>query len=132
MAKKRKKPERVVCPYCGADAKLVSGVTVYPHRPDLAAKRFYECEPCDARVGVHDGTFKPLGRLANAELRAAKMRAHTAFDPLWRFGSMKRKAAYAALAAQLGIEPKDCHIGEFDVAMCERVIEAVRAIKGEQ
>lgn len=94
----------------------------------------YACLPCDARVGCHHGTVTPLGRLANAELRAAKMRAHDAFDPLWRrkakrYGMNRHEArsrGYEWLAACLGIPVEKCHIGMFDVATCDRVVELVR------
>jgi len=113
----------VNCPYCNRPAHLVDGVTIYPHRPDLYEKKFYLCPPCDAYVGCHPGTTEPLGRLANAELRAAKMAAHSAFDPLWRLGQWKRRDAYKWLAGKLGIAWKDCHIGFMDVEMCKRVVE---------
>jgi hypothetical protein len=112
-----------VCPYCGEFSKLVDGSVIYPHRPDLFAKKFYQCAPCDAYVGCHDGTTKPLGRLANAALRAAKKRAHAAFDPIWKSGQKKRGSAYAWLADRLGIDKQDCHIGMFDVDQCRRVVE---------
>jgi len=64
-----------------------------------------------------------MGRLANAELRAAKTYAHRAFDGMWQGGGILRAKAYAWLAKQLGIEVKDCHIGMFDVPMCERVVQ---------
>ena len=73
-----------------------------------------------------DGTL-PLGRLANAELRAAKQRAHAAFDRLWRSGEIERREAYAWLAGVLGISGANCHIGLFDVDGCEAVIAAVSA-----
>jgi hypothetical protein len=111
-----------VCPYCGANSEHVDGKVVYPHRPDLAEKRFWLCRPCDAYVGCHDGTPEPLGRLANAELRKMKSAAHSAFDPLWRDGHMKRSAAYKRLAEHLGLDSEQCHIGMFDVAMCAKVI----------
>lgn len=62
---------KVVCDYCGADAKLVTGDVIYPHRHDLRARRFWQCVPCDAYVGTHANSLNhhPLGRLANAELR---------------------------------------------------------------
>lgn len=113
--------QRTMCPYCGAESKKVTGKEVYPHRPDLYSKTFYMCKPCDAYVGCHPGTSKALGRLANAELRAAKSAAHRMFDLIWRDGSMSRGAAYSWLAEQLGIDKKDCHIGMFDVDMCEEV-----------
>ena len=126
----------VTCPYCQQPAPLVGGDVVYPHRLDLAAKNFYQCSPCDARVGCHppetapgggqgDGTV-PLGRLANAELRKAKQDAHAAFDPLWKSGRMRRKDAYAWLAGLMKLKVKNTHIGEFDVAQCHAVVQAVQ------
>ena len=116
----------LLCPYCGQEAKLVGGLDVYPHRPDLAEKKLYQCAPCDAYVGCHPGTTNPLGRLANAELRKAKMAAHAAFDPTWKDGKKKRGSAYAWLSDRLGVDKKDCHIGMFDVETCRRVVEVCR------
>ena len=118
----------VVCPYCGQNAELVTGEVIYPHRRDLYEKKFFQCEPCDAYVGCHPGTTNPLGRLADIELRSEKMRAHAAFDPIWKSGSKKRGSAYAWLAERLGIDQKDCHIGMFDVQMCQRVVEVCRGV----
>ncbi|AGK57524.1 hypothetical protein HYPDE_29243 [Hyphomicrobium denitrificans 1NES1] len=50
-----------ICAHCGADATLVTGETVYPKRPDLHEKPFYYRAPCQAWVGCHPGTTKPLG-----------------------------------------------------------------------
>lgn len=113
----------VICPYCDQPARFVNGSTVYPHRPDLHHKAFYVCEPCEARVGCHEATGKPFGRLANAELRRLKIDAHAAFDPLWKHGPMKRTQAYAWLARRMNIAKDDCHIGMMDEAQCRRVIE---------
>lgn len=113
----------VPCPYCGDPAELVGGDRVYPHRPDLAGKRFYLCAPCDAYVGCHPGTTEPLGRLADKALRRAKVAAHNAFDPLWQAGPMTRPEAYRWLAGALGVAPADCHIGQFDLGQCQRVIQ---------
>lgn len=122
------------CPYCQATAVLVSGDVIYPWRVDLAAKRFWKCLACpDAYVGCHPGTEKPLGRLADAKLRLAKSHAHAVFDPLWEAkvarGMEKghaRGKGYAWLAEQLGIDPKDCHIGMMDVDTCMRVVMICR------
>lgn len=56
------------------------------------------------------------------------MAAHEAFDPLWKFSTFqrqktKRSEAYRWLATQLGIDFKNCHIGEFDAATCGKVVE---------
>lgn len=119
----------VTCPYCTEPAKLVTGAEVYGHRPDLASLKFWRCLPCRAYVGCHrygvgygDGT-RPLGRLANAELRIAKKTAHGVFDQIWKSGRMTRSAAYKWLAGELGIPCNEAHIGEFDVPMCNRVMD---------
>jgi len=125
----------VTCDYCGNGAQLVDGTAIYPHRSDLYFLKFWTCQPCAAYVGCHRGTQKPLGRLANAELRQAKQDAHAAFDQLWRFHTfgqqpesyqaMTRTEAYKWLAKELGIEFDKCHIGMFDVETCQKVVEAV-------
>ena len=125
----------VTCPYCTHAATLVNGNRIYPHRADLHAKYFWLCAPCRAYVGCHpkgngDGT-KPLGRLANTELREAKKRAHAAFDPIWLNGggsrSHRRKESYKRLAKCLDIEYRDCHIGMFDIETCEAVVRACQS-----
>ena len=119
------------CHYCGNPAELVTGRIIYPHRPDLFDLNFWRCEPCDAYVGCHkkqgDGS-QPLGRLANAELRKAKNKAHAAFDPHWQGKKQSRSDAYAWLAKQLGMPVERTHIGEFDVDDCMRVVTACERI----
>ena len=112
------------CPYCGSNAELKTGYHVYPHRPDLAHLKIWACDPCDAWVGTHKNspTHAPLGRLANAELRKAKMAAHAAFDPLWKNGQMTRKEAYKRLAEKMGLAKEKAHIGMFDVEQCKTVV----------
>lgn len=111
------------CPYCSAPAKLVTGEAVYPHREQYARDLFWCCAPCRAYVGVHRGTTKPLGRLANFELRREKIAAHRAFDQLWQSGRMERSEAYRSLANMLGIPAAACHIGMFDAAQCRLVVQ---------
>lgn len=124
----------ILCDYCQQPAQLVNGEAIYPHRPDLYHLRFWQCVPCGAWVGCHKGTKRPLGRLANAELRTAKIAAHVAFDQLWKrttpAGCYSRTGAYKWLAGQLGITVERCHIGMFNVAQCERVVEVCNARKG--
>ena|ERR1700679_702984 len=133
-AKKGAAIARVHCPYCGDRAVLVDSAEVYGGR---SYGNIWLCRPCAAWVGVHAGspTYQPLGRLANASLRRAKMDAHAAFDPLWRqppnaAKAGARKRAYAWLAAAMGLTAKQTHIGAFDEAQCARVValcEAARA-----
>ena len=117
----------IICPYCNEQAPLTMGKQVYPHRPDLWDYKFFACFPCDATVGVHKHSEVPLGRLANKSLRQAKMRAHAAFDPLWKSKRMTRSQAYAWLAFSLKMTPKDCHIGMFNDLQCDAVVSAVHS-----
>lgn len=110
------------CPYCKQPAKLVSGEAIYEHRPDLWPLSFWLCGPCKAWTGCHKGTDKPLGRLADTELRALKSRAHAAFDPLWKWGSFDRQGAYLWLSKKLNVPLEHCHIGMFDPEQCRKVI----------
>lgn len=127
----------LICPYCNSIATLESSTRVYFGR-DFGL--LYLCSnypECDAYVGVHKGTTRPLGRLANEELRHWKKKAHAAFDPLWKLKLIKRKrergegykkvyargSGYKWLAEKLGIDFRDCHIGMFNVDMCKRVVE---------
>jgi hypothetical protein len=87
------------------------------------------CKPCNAYVGVHKGTTKPLGILANAELREWKKKAHAAFDPIWKSGEMSRGKAYALLAKAMGVN--EIHIGESNIETCKQIIEKAKAINNE-
>ncbi len=113
-------------PYCFKPAALVTGKAIYPHRPDLYDKHFYQCAPCDAYVGTHPGTTNPLGRLADKELRLAKSMAHTHFDPLWKSGRMTRREAYAHMQKLLNMTPDQAHIGKFNVAECMALVKALQ------
>lgn len=115
----------VYCPYCGGKAEYVDSEVIYGKSYGM----IYLCRPCRAYVGVHRGTDKPLGRLANTELRHWKKAAHAAFDPLWQYGQFKhrRNAAYYWLAEKMGLPKEQTHIGMFDVPECKRVIEICQA-----
>ena len=113
-------PEEVYCDYCSRRAEFVDSKIIYGKSYGM----IYLCRNCMAYVGVHKGTAKPLGRLANAQLRYWKKRAHAEFDPLWKYGRFRgcRNAAYAWLAKELGLPVENTHIGMFDVTTCRRVV----------
>lgn len=124
--------DKVMCPYCGQAARLVKGLEIYPGRPDLKYLNFYSCKGSDghphehAYVGTHRGTTTPLGRLADATLRAAKQAAHRQFDQLWRNKHMSRSEAYRWLAESMELPAKLTHIGMFDITQCQRVEKLAR------
>lgn len=87
----------------------------------------YICRPCDAYVGVHDGSDAPMGSLANAELRYWRRLAHAAFDPLWQSGRFyrHRNTAYSWLSEKMGLPKEKTHIGMFDVEACKKLINII-------
>ena len=110
----------VICDYCGKPAQLVDSAIVYHGR---SYGMIYYCPDCQAYVGVHSGTDRPKGRLANAELRSWKIKAHAAFDPLWQGKERRtRRWAYEWLAQAMGLPEERTHIGMFDVEQCKEVI----------
>lgn len=114
----------VICNYCGRKAELVDSKVIY----GTSYGMMYLCRHCNAYVGCHKGTDRPLGRLADAELRYWKKAAHAVFDPLWRQGRFRgqRKAAYEWLAEQMGLPVEQTHIGMFDIAQCKQAIKIVQ------
>lgn len=129
-----------ICPYCHTHTKLVNGTIIYPHRYDLRHKQFYLCEDCNAYVGCHGGTTRPLGVPANAELRKARLDTHNKFDRLWKEenyiprsstantkGSrLSRSSAYILLAAHMNLNTKDTHIGQFNIKQCQQALAFVK------
>ena len=88
----------------------------------------YDCPVEDCTVMCWGGdTSTP----ADQETRNARKKAHTAFDFLWKGQKSKRGYYYGQLKEYLGIEPKDNHIGMFDIEMCNKVIQFVKEQKGQ-
>ena len=115
----------IYCDYCGHRDELVDDAVIYGRSYGHTA---YLCRNCGAYVGCHGRSDKPLGRLANAQLRRWKMAAHAAFDPLWKRGPFRgrRRAAYAWLAEKMALPVEKTHIGMFDERQCQQVIEIIR------
>jgi hypothetical protein len=92
---------------------------------------FYGCSAwpeCSGTHGAHaDG--RPLGIPANKETKSARIRAHAAFDHLWKDKDQPffqdRGAAYAWLGETMDLEGEDAHIGRFDTQQCEQLVAAV-------
>lgn len=119
------------CPYCKSSVNLADSALVYHGRSYGSVWICSQFPNCDAYVGCHKGTTKPLGRLANKELRDAKMEAHKYFDSMWyrRIAISKcgkraaRMRGYYWLSQKLGIHKSECHIGMMDLETCRRVVQ---------
>lgn len=113
----------IVCPYCGSIAKLEDSDRIYNGK---SYGLMYICSKyptCDAYVGVHKGTDKPLGRLANPELRTWKKKCHALIDPLWKTGKMTRQDVYKLIQTTMGMTSEEAHVGKFDVEDCKKLIQ---------
>ena len=113
------------CPYCGAKILLKDATYIYHKKKAKEWGKVWVCAnypSCNSYVCCHKGTDLPLGRLANERLRCLKSEAHLQFDVLWKSGLMNRREAYKWLSDMLKIELEDCHIGLFDIKMCQKVI----------
>lgn len=107
-----------VCPYCKSKSEYIDSSIIYGKSYGMV----YYCKPCDAYCGVHKGTDKALGRLANKELRYWKKEAHKYFDMIWKEGYNKRGKVYINLSSHLSIPVEYCHIGMFSIKTCQEVI----------
>ncbi len=122
-------PPSVSC-VCGKAATPVGGEKIYPHRPDLYAKQFFLCD-CGRYVGTH-ASGHPLGFPADAETRAARSKAHAAFDPLWKDGLFEtRGAAYRWLASAMCVIG-EIHIGASTVEQADAITRCCEQYRKEQ
>ena len=128
MRNRLKKKNTIRCPYCGANAKLRPATVVYGDAALNKNSYVYVCDrypTCDAYVAAHEESKLPMGTLANGELRNKRIRAHHAFDQLWKSGRMTKKEAYRWLQMQFGLRSlllELAHIGMFGEYVCDRLI----------
>lgn len=114
-----------ICRYCGGVVRLVPARVIYgkaTKRLGLEKENIYLCQNCNARVGCHRGTNRPLGNLANEVLRLKRMETHQVFDAFWKSKCMKRTQAYQWLAGQMRLPKSRTHLGGFEMDDCQKVI----------
>lgn len=111
-----------ICPFCGHEVVKTSNKEIYGK--EYGNGVCYLCRNCKASVGTHpDG--RPLGILANREMRILKKACHDLFDYVWKTDKMPRNSAYEILSEKLQIDIKDCHFGHFDM---ERLFKALKIL----
>ena len=116
----------MLCPYCNKPSELVTGKVIYRNRPDLYGKYYYYCKDCNAYTGCHKNTKEPLGTLANADLRKARVKAHDALDKIWKEKLLNRRKVYEMLSNYMELHKKETHIGLFDEYQCAVTIVFAR------
>jgi len=112
------------CPYCNGTMQLRDSDVIYGRSYGMVW--FCENWPgCDAFVGCHKGTDKPLGTPANGVLRNWRKRCHGLFDELWKSRRMTRRGAYDWMAEQLGIPVDQAHIALLSLEQCQQLHNAL-------
>ena len=111
---------KIYCCSCKSevDAKLITGVEVYPHRPDLSDIPFWQCS-CGNFVGCHHKTknrTKPLGVIADQEIKNARKHIHSLLDPIWKKGFKSRNEVYSYISDQLGFKYHTAELRDIDTA----------------
>lgn len=106
------------CPYCGKSAEWVENKEIYG-RNYGKSYMCYLCKSCDAYVGCHENSRKPLGRMANRELREWRKKAKNMFIAEkigdWK-NKPKKKESYAWLKNLMG---KEFHFGDSTIEECK-------------
>lgn len=119
--------KNIVKCHCGARATLRPASAVHGDRALI--EHLFVCSrypKCDSYVGVHRNTLKPMGTLANSELRIKRIAAHKAFNTLWESGLMKKWQAYKWMAAKFALNSKQAHIAMFSEYMCDELISTCK------
>lgn len=122
---------RLYCCSCGkeVEACLVKGDKIYPHRPDLYKKNFYQCPKCGQYVGCHKDTTRPMGCIPSEAVKIGRKKIHAILDPIWKSGKLTRKEIYKRISDRLGYT---YHTGETkSVSECMLVYDIVMEIREE-
>lgn len=127
------KKYQISCPYCGAPAVCRPASIVYGNKVKTKGSYLYLCSrwpTCDSYVAAHKRDRRPMGTLANGDLRHKRILAHRALEDVRQYRRMDKWAVYLWLQGKLGLNEHQTHIGMFSEQMCDRVItvchEAIR------
>ena len=88
--KRKQQNEKLYCPYCGGLAVLRPAEYVYGERNLNPDNYLYVCSgypSCDSYIGVHKKSMRPMGTLANGDLRHKRIEAHRALNRWYRLAS---------------------------------------------
>ena len=109
------------CNICGGKVILL-----HTNQKFARVEYIYKCTQCGASVGTHpNDPNKALGTLADTELKSLRREAHVWFDKLWT-SRENREELYERLAAELGIERKECHFGTLSKEQLKTAIDIIK------
>ena len=104
------------CNLCGGEVIYTSNNYIYGR--EYGNGKCYLCKKCGAYTGVHTGTRRALGILADKKMREMKIKCHDKFDKMWKT-TKQRNDMYEVLAHEMGIPREHCHFGHFDLEELE-------------
>lgn len=119
----------VICPYCGAKAQYRPANIIFGKKPEFTGRHYYICSnwpKCDAYVAAHQADKRPMGSLANGDLRHKRLVAHRELNKLQHTSGMSKWAVYVWLAAKMGLTSEQAHIGKFTEQQCDQAIRLCR------
>lgn len=113
----------MICNYCNKEAIFWDNSMIYWKNYGKSYKCFY-CKDCDAYVWVHENNKdRPLGTMANWELREWRKKAHFILDPIRKNKIHSRSSIYGQLAEYFW---EETHIGESNILVCKKIINFLK------
>ena len=79
--------ETLYCPYCKRPGVLRPAAYVYGDNNLDPEKYLYVCSgypSCDSYIGAHKKSMRPMGTMADSNLRNKRIEAHRALDAIWK------------------------------------------------
>lgn len=128
--KKKKKMKPIRCPYCGAPAKMVPEAEMnfrfHETNPGKKKDFFWVCSrypECDVYIAADNHTKRPMGTMANPELRHMRMMIHY-WQVLLVDNRVYTKGTFASMLASMvnQIDPRRVHVSEFTRYQAETVL----------
>lgn len=123
------KSHDVKCPECGS--KMILRETTKFKWDNGENRLFYGCVRWPACRGTHGAhpNGAPLGTPADSETKQARIRAHAAFDQLWKpaRARMTQDEAYLWMQSKMGLKSSEAHIGKFNIEQCDTLVRHVEA-----
>ncbi|HBM3184895.1 TPA: hypothetical protein LVM22_001160 [Klebsiella oxytoca] len=113
----------VICPYCNISALLAKGSEIcFKSYCFIDNKYYWICHACEAWVGCHKNSGRPMGIPAKSELRKMRKKVHLRFECYLNKEKISLNEGYFWLSSKLNCNICECHVGYFDEAMCIRAL----------
>lgn len=85
---------------------------------------------CDAYVSAHKNNLRPMGTLANGELRHKRIIAHRALEAYRTKTRMSKWSIYLWMQGKLRLDARHTHIAMFTEEQCDQlIIECNKALQ---